>query len=185
LGNDDEDCIPNGGNLNGHDNNNNNNGHESDANSLNGNSMSGSNNGGNSLSGDSNNSQSSGNSGNGIGGGDLANSGGNGININGNGGNSNGNSGTGSDSGSMVDMKKLLCKSDSYQTTAKCIYTECKKSITCQDEMIATNCKDKLRALEIEVCIRDLRAEINRLDAMDKISGNMGERKARFLFVRF
>lgn len=79
---------------------------------------------------------------------------------------------------------------------AKCIQNSCKAQKTkCNvDEMIADACRDKPNALNIEECIRDVRAEINRLDTMDssdqKVEGETvnsrkfeNELHGRFLWV--
>lgn len=59
----------------------------------------------------------------------------------------------------------------------------CKKSeIVCKELLMADSCIDKPQAFDIETCIRDVRAEINRLEGP---IGNENEtkRKKRFLFV--
>lgn len=74
--------------------------------------------------------------------------------------------GNGSSSGSS-DPKKpnKSCRSQDFMIIAKCISMKCNKiEIECKELWMADSCIDRPKAIDVENCIRDVRAEINRLE---------------------
>lgn len=133
-----------------------------------------------------------------INGGSNSNSNGSGCSTagsgNGNGGSSNG---SGSNSGgSSIKPEKESCRNSDFKVVARCILKQCTKSdIICKELWMADSCIDRPQAIQIEECIRDVRAEIYRLEGPIDNGGkllndfnnvapnNGGKRKRRFLFV--